>query len=378
MRLLELRAIDAGIKDLGGYKRRGFLMFLPLLCILLLIPVLWKPRVVQAKTKGMPPALVVTAPVERGVMAPKSDFVGTVYFREVSDVSSEVTGRVQGFTFEEGRRVKKDAVLVRLSSALLEKDIEAKKALYRALLAEIEKAEKDFNRVKNLYREDSIAGQVYDDHYFNLKSLKSRRDALDAEIERLDIELQKHAIRAPFDGVVLERLTARGEWLSPGSKVAKVAFYDRVDVVIDLPEEDIRFVKRGETVTVTISGKAHKGRIRSIVPRGDISSRTFPVKIDLKNTGNLKQGMDATVTIPTGRKVDTLIVPRDAVISMFGRTVVFAVLDGKAKMLPATIVGYDGLRAGIRAPGLKEGMPVVIKGNERLRNGQPVRVGQNQ
>ncbi|HDH01242.1 MAG TPA: efflux RND transporter periplasmic adaptor subunit [Nitrospirae bacterium] len=232
--------------------------------------------------------------------------------------------------------------------------------------------------MENLYREDSIAGQVYDDHYFNLKSLKSRRDALEAEIERLDIELQKHAIRAPFDGVVLERLTARGEWLSPGSKVAKVALYDRVDVVIDLPEEDIRYVKRGEPVTVTISGKAHKGRIRSIVPRGDISTRTFPVKIDLKNTGNLKQGMDATVTIATGRKVDTLIVPRDAVISMFGRTVVFTVLDGKAKMLPATIVGYEGLKAGIRAPGLKEGMPVVIKGNERLRNGQPVRVGQNQ
>lgn len=374
----ELRAIDAGIKDLEGYKRRGFLMLLPLLCILLLIPVLWKPRAVQAKPKGMPPALVVTAPVQRGVMAPRSDFVGTVYFREISDVSSEVTGRVQGFTFEEGRRVKKDAVLVRLSSALLEKDIEAKKALYRALLAEIEKAEKDFKRVENLYREDSIAGQVYDDHYFNLKSLKSRRDALEAEIERLDIELQKHAIRAPFDGVVLERLTARGEWLSPGSKVAKVALYDRVDVVIDLPEEDIRYVKRGEPVTVTISGKAHKGRIRSIVPRGDISTRTFPVKIDLKNTGNLKQGMDATVTIATGRKVDTLIVPRDAVISMFGRTVVFTVLDGKAKMLPATIVGYEGLKAGIRAPGLKEGMPVVIKGNERLRNGQPVRVGQNQ
>ncbi|GBE33925.1 Efflux pump periplasmic linker BepF [bacterium BMS3Bbin06] len=378
MRLPELRAIDAGIKDLEGYKRRGFLMLLPLLCILLLIPVLWKPRAVQAKPKGMPPALVVTAPVQRGVMAPRSDFVGTVYFREISDVSSEVTGRVQGFTFEEGRRVKKDAVLVRLSSALLEKDIEAKKALYRALLAEIEKAEKDFKRVENLYREDSIAGQVYDDHYFNLKSLKSRRDALEAEIERLDIELQKHAIRAPFDGVVLERLTARGEWLSPGSKVAKVALYDRVDVVIDLPEEDIRYVKRGEPVTVTISGKAHKGRIRSIVPRGDISTRTFPVKIDLKNTGNLKQGMDATVTIATGRKVDTLIVPRDAVISMFGRTVVFTVLDGKAKMLPATIVGYEGLKAGIRAPGLKEGMPVVIKGNERLRNGQPVRVGQNQ
>jgi multidrug efflux pump subunit AcrA (membrane-fusion protein) len=80
------------------------------------------------------------------------------------------------------------------------------------------------------------------------------------------------------------------------------------------------------------------------------------------------------VKLPTGKKEKTLTVPRDAVITVFGNTVVFAVIDSKAKMFPVKVIGYQGMTAGISADGLEEGMHVVIKGNERLRDGQAVAI----
>ena len=59
---------------------------------------------------------------------------------------------------------------------------------------------------------------------------------------------------------------------------------------------------------------------------------------------------------------------------MLGMTVVFVVIDSKANMVPVNVAGYDGLNAGVIAKGLKEGMKVVVKGNERLRDGQEVAI----
>jgi multidrug efflux pump subunit AcrA (membrane-fusion protein) len=73
-----------------------------------------------------------------------------------------------------------------------------------------------------------------------------------------------------------------------------------------------------------------------------------------------------------GRK--SLVAPRDAVILLSEQTVVFAVIDSKAKMIPVKVIGYQGQMAGVQGEGLSAGMKVVVKGNERLQDGQPVTV----
>ncbi len=87
--------------------------------------------------------------------------------------------------------------------------------------------------------------------------------------------------------------------------------------------------------------------------------------------------MEARVTLPVGKQIKAHIVPRDAVIKMFDKTVVFSVSDSKARMIPVELVGYRGRSAGIKAMGLQDGMKVVIKGNERLRDGQMVDINSN-
>ena len=326
---------------------------------------------------GMPPAKVVVSDVKMGMVAEKYEFIGTVYYVEVSDVASEVNGKVESVGFEEGQRVRKGNILVKLSADLLEKQLIAVRSSHEQVLIEHQKAVLDLNRVENLIKQGSVSEQLYDEHRFAVMGLEKKAASLQADVERIKVELGKKRIRAPFDGVVIERVVDRGEWLSPGSKVATIARDDTVDVVVDVPEDMIRYVKQGMGLSVKAGGGVVKGEVFAVVPKGDVATRTFPLKIRINNSEGLKEGMEARVELPIAERKQGLLVPRDAVIDLFGSTVVFAVVDSKAKMIQVKLLGYEGEMAGVNAHGLQENMKVVVKGNERLRDGQPVVEAQN-
>ncbi len=300
----------------------------------------------EKKAMSMPPAKVVVAEVKSGMIAPESEFIGTVYYQEVSDVAGEVDGKVESVEFEEGQRMVKDAELVRINSDLL--------------LSDLEKAVLEFKRAEGLYKEGLIPEEDYDARRF--------------EKERLEIVLSKKTIRAPFAGVIVTKHIDRGEWLSQGSVIATIAKDDIVDILVNAPESVIRHLKIGMEVNAVAGINRITGEIIAIIPSGDLSTRTFPVKIRAKNNFSLLEGMVAKVSLPIDAKKKVFIVPRDAVLTVFGNTVVYTINDSKATMVTVMIVGYDGMTAGIQGQGLVEGMQVVVKGNERLREGQEVAV----
>jgi RND family efflux transporter MFP subunit len=328
----------------------------------------------QDKPKGPPPVKVVVSEVITGMVAPQSEFIGTIYYQEVSDVASEVSGLVEIVQFEEGQRVNYKQILVKLNQDILEKKIRATVATHEQVLNDLQEVRRDLRRKEKLFKNKSISEQTYDENLFKVKRFEKRAESLMAEVERLELEQKKAVIRAPFNGVVVKRHADRGEWLSEGDAVAMIAKDDVVDVVVNLPQRYIGHVKKGIPVKVTVGEKELSGKVIAIVPKGDIATRTFPVKVRMPNSLTLIEGMAAKVSLPTGKKDKTLIVPRDAVITMFGRTVVFTVVDSKARMVPVKVIGYEGLTTGVVAEELKGGMKVVVKGNERLRDGQMVLV----
>jgi RND family efflux transporter MFP subunit len=270
--------------------------------------------------------------------------------------------------------MKKGRVLVKLDSNLLQKNLQARVASHEQILSDLERARKNLARLQNLYKKKIIAERDYDDQMFQVKSLEKKSAALKAQVERLEIELKKKVIRAPFTGVIIKRHVARGEWLSPGATVATLARDDAVDIIVEVPEEVIRYLKPGMAVKATAAGKEKNGRIVAIIPKGDILTRTFPVKVRIKNSTSLLEGMEARVRLPIGEKIDALFVSRDAVLNKFGKTMIVAVVDSKAVIIPTKVVGYQGMKAGINAEKISEGMKVVVKGNERLRDGQSVTI----
>jgi RND family efflux transporter MFP subunit len=312
--------------------------------------------------------------VKNGMVAPQAEFIGTVYFQEVSDVASELSGLAEAVRFEEGQRVKKGQILVQLGSEILRKNHQSTLSTYEQVLSELEIARIDLIRKAKLFKRKSIAEQTYDEERFQVIGLEKRAAALKAQVERIEIELEKKIIRAPYESVVIERRVDRGEWIAEGASVAVLAKDDVVDIVVDVPERFIPYVRRGMTIRAAINGHGVDGKVIAIVPRGDVATRTFPVKIRTPNKFSLIEGMSARVILPTGRRRQTYIVPRDAVLPKFGQNIVFTVNQAKAGMLPVNIIGYDGLNAGIEAHGLEAGMFVVVDGNERLRDGQMVSV----
>ena len=335
--------------------------------------VLWNsPLWSQDKGTQPPPASVSVAKVETGMVAPEAEFIGTVYYQEVSNVASELSGLAQVVKFEEGQRVKRAQPLVELGSELLRKNLQATLLNHEQVLSELEIARIELSRKEKLFKKKSIAEQSYDQDRFRVVGLEKQAASLATQVERIELELKKKTIRAPYSGVVVKRLVDRGEWISEGEEVAVVAKDDVVDIVVEVPERFIQYVKPGLPARTLINGNEIPGKVFTIVPRGDIATRTFPVKIRSPNKYSLIEGMSARVVLPTGSRRQSLVVPRDAVVSMFGQNVIFTVENAKAGMRPVNILGYDGLIVGVDANGLKEGMLVVVDGNERLKNGQTV------
>jgi RND family efflux transporter MFP subunit len=331
----------------------------------------------EKRPKGpppLPPAKVVVAELKAGMVAPQAEYIGTVYFQEVSTIAAEVSGRVEEVGFEDGQTVKTGFKLVKIDSEILEKSLLSTKAAHSQVGANLERARIDFARIKKLYSQKLVPDRDYDEHRFGVKAIERQAASIEADVQRLKAELKKKSIETPYDSVVIKRHVDRGEWLSPGSPVATIAKVDFVDIVVNVPERAVRFTKSGMVVAIEAGGHKARGKVVAVIPSGDVATRTFPVKVRVRNDISLKEGMEARVRLPIGERTKALVIHRDALITKFGRTAVYAVMDSKAVMVPVQVVGYDGASAGIRGKGIEDGTYLVVKGNERIKDGQPVQV----
>ena len=339
---------------------------------LILLPLILQGQ--DKKPQGMPPATVVVSDLKMAVIAPEVEYVGTVFYPEVSDVAAESSGRIEDIHFDEGQRRRTGDLLVKINAELLEKTLQGTIASHEEVLVNLEKARADLSRIESLYQKRVVPEQLYDENRFAVQSLEKKASSLLADVERLKIELQRKAIQAPFDGIVIKKWVDRGEWLQPGSAVATLGRDDVVDVVVEIPEGTMKLIRLGMDVKVKALGKETTGKISAVVPRADIATRTLPIKVRISNTASLVEGMEARVILPSMERRKGMVAPRDAVITVFGTSVLFAVVDSRAKMIPVKVIGYQGQMAGIEGEGLVPEMKLVVKGNERLQDGQPVTV----
>ncbi|MBI4793447.1 MAG: efflux RND transporter periplasmic adaptor subunit [Deltaproteobacteria bacterium] len=351
-------------------KRKTPLLFSLITLAATLLPAVWA----AAQGPQETPAMVVLAPVETGSIQPLTPWVGTVRFAHVADVASDVDGLVLRVGFEEGREVKKGEVLAEVDTELRHQSLAALQAQQDQARMELELARVDFNRIDALHKTNSIAQQTYDEYRYRMLGLEKKLAATAAESQRLTLEINKAKVAAPFDAVVLKRHVEPGEWLDRGGVVGVLADLGQVDAVINTSAAVIGHLSQGREVQVEISGKPFTGRVEAIIPMGDSATRTFPVKVRLPASPLLMDGMEARVWLPAGERREGLLVPRDAVVPVMDRESVFTVADGKARLLAVKVLGYEGDRAGVEADGLQAGMQIVVKGHERLREGQPVQV----
>lgn len=308
------------------------------------------------------------------MLAPTSVFVGTVKFIDVSSVAAETAGKIKRVTADEGAYVAKGNVLAVIDSELLDKSIAEAEAGLEQTEANLQLARNDFDRTEKLYQANATSEQSYDNKKYTAISLEKQKAARMAAIANLKTQAEKKNVYAPFDGIVVAKKISDGEWANAGSPVADIARTGVMDILVNVPENLLGFLAKGLKVSVDAGGRNIQAAFYAVIPSGDVANRTFPVKFRTSDAAGLLAGMEAKVSLPTANPAPVIFVNRDAVVKAMGNVFVYTVNEGKAAPLPVQVLGYDGQNAGVTSSALKAGIPVIIKGNERLRPDQPVNI----
>ncbi|MET0087986.1 MAG: efflux RND transporter periplasmic adaptor subunit [Sedimenticola sp.] len=341
-----------------------------LLSCLLLLPALLPAADAPAPTQ------VVVAAVEEREITETSRLVGVIDFDRISEVSGEISGLITEQRAIEGALVRQGEALVTLNTDLLRKDMDIKRRERAQVSADLEKTGRTVKRLESLLKKNSASRQAYDDARFDYRALQQKSETLEQELQRLTLQIEKSTVRAPFTGIVLEKMKEQGEWLAPGSPVCRLASTDGVIAKIALSEKLVRYQQPGDKVALTVSalGLQTKGAIAGFVPELDLRSKSALLKIALPYQPGMLQNMSVVAEVSSSDKRMLRLVPRDALVRMKGKDHVYIVEENSARLQPITIVARNTDSLGVADPQISAGMTVIVDGNDRLRPGQSVSV----
>jgi RND family efflux transporter MFP subunit len=304
------------------------------------------------------------------------DLTGSVESRRSSMVASEVEGLVEKLAAREGDRVEKGAPLVELRRQNIALRHEAMLGQLKEAEARQQLALTSLDRSQGLFEESIISQQQLDDASSEYEAWQGRVAQLQADVARLEDDLDRTVVRAPYAGVVVEEHVAEGEWLTEGGEVVEMVDFRDLEVTVEAPESYFAGLSTGDKALVEIKAipdYAVEGEIRAVIPRADERSRTFPVKVAISNPeGRIGIGMLARVKLPIGEPEQSIVVPKDAVVSQGPERIVFRIGEGEVlERLSVETGTSQGVWIAVTG-GIEAGDRVVTRGNERAFPGMTV------
>ena len=326
--------------------------------------------------------LVVVSKATTDTVIKQVPLTGTVTSARVAQLSTEVSGLVKKVNVEVGDRVETDAELLELDREIEQLILAALQATTRQARAELADAKRRYEDAELLRKQKSISENELRLLEAEVEVDKSMLIRQQADERRQQARVERHTLRAPFDGVISERLTETGEWIEPGNPVLTLVADDDLRIEFRVPQEFFIRINPQSTLSVTLDAlpeRVFDASIDTVVPVSDPSSRTFLVHArvnadDMRMTPGMS--VHGKLGLTTGR--EGVVVPRDAILRYpDGRVTVWMINPGSE---PPTVTekrvttghSFDGL-VTIR-DGIASGDVIVIRGNESLQEGQQVRI----
>lgn len=286
---------------------------------------------------------------------------------------------------DEGDRVSRGAVLVRIRSSEYEDKVHQASSQAAAAEAVFQKAKLDFDRATHLYDSQSLTKPDFDSaraqYDASQEQLKSAR-ALTSEAE---IALRDTSLIAPFDADVVKKTVEMGAFVGPGLPAFALAKTDTVKIVVGVPDTVLHSVRLGQPVEVGIDAfptRTFHARISRLSSAADAVTRNFDVEVAIPNRDHLlKVGMIGSLQLANadGRnRASTLLVPLSAVVqAKDGKYGVFLVSDstsGEVARLHGIEIGaVNGTEISV-INGLQAGDRIITTGANLLKDGQSVEV----
>ena len=300
---------------------------------------------------------------------------GTINANRDSDVAADAVGKVIATYVERGSVVKRGAPLVALdrrSAALAQEQAQAQAAI---ATSQLDLAKMECDRADRLFREGAINKAAFDRARSECQTAKLQAQGAAAGARMASKSLGDAVVRAPFAGMVVEKLVTEGEYVRPDSRVLRLVQMDTLRLELAVPEAALAQITASQDVKFRVGAfgqETFSGRIRYVGSAVRRESRDLLVEAIVQNAdGRLRPGMFATADVTVGED-QHVVVPAAAVRtgndSQDDRVFVFK--DGKLEERLVHVAAHDGGLVAV-ARGLKAGERLVANAEGDWHDGQP-------
>lgn len=292
--------------------------------------------------------------------------MGTIKGQRDVNLSFETNGTIKEFLVEEGAFVKKGDVIANLHSDEAELKCEYSKAKYDEALVNYRLVEKNSENIEKLFELDGVSETRVEEAKLELLKAEKQLNVTQIDVNYAEKALDKVSIKAPFDGVFLEKSIGIGENITQNTLIGKFSSIESVYAEIGVIERDLKKIKISQDAVIYVDshpGEKFEGKVEVIAPIISGSSRTMTLKIGILNEGRkLLPGMFARGTINIYSRKDAIIVPNECLKQITNKDYVYKILPEDKAVLTPVSIEYSNNSYSIIDNGLKSGEFVVLSG----------------
>jgi RND family efflux transporter MFP subunit len=320
-------------------------------------------------------ANVNVANIESTQLSPVAWVSGSIVSRNNSQIAADVSGRLVSLA-DLGSQVKKGQIIAELDDRTLKLKHEEEVALVANAQAKLKFETSEVKRKKTLVEKKLISEKDLEETMSNLDIARANAAAAQAKLEQIAQDITYTKLKAPFDGIVVERLSNQGEYVNNGNAIIRLVETANVEASLYAPLTAYRFLKESKQLAIKSPLGEGKADIKAIIPVADSRSHLMEVRLDMSSF-DWPIGLDIKAAIATGNSKQVLAAPRDALVLRRNATSIFIIdAENKAKQITVSLGISEGEFVEVIGD-VQAGDKVVIRGAERLREGQSVNIKTN-
>ena len=330
-------------------------------------------------TDNSPAISVKVNQVETNGNSPFLSVSGKIQATNSADLSTRMMGYVNSVHVNVGDKVRKGQLLVSINNS----DLQAKRAQVNAGITEataaFNNAQKDYNRFKNLFADNSASQKEMDDMTANFEMAKARLESANQMKNEVNAQFAYSNITAPFSGTVTSKNVEAGNMANPGMPLISIETPGHFEVMAMVPETEISEIKKGTTVDVLVKSinQILKGQVTEVSTSAKNTGGQYLVKIDLDKTdANILSGMFTTVQFPIERKAAStmVLIPIQAIITNGQLSGVYTVSQSNTALLRWLRLGRTFGNQVEVLSGLNSEEAYVVSAEGKLFNGVKITI----